>query len=142
LPLVEHEKETVMKTKIIAAAALVATSLSGVAIAQESTVTGAAGGAVTGAIVGGPVGAAVGGVAGAIVGTAVNPPPERVVTYVREVEPPADVVVIEQPLTVGEPIPQTVILTPIPEDPTYAYAIVNDQRVIVDPATNVIVGVY
>lgn len=131
-----------MKTKIIAAAALVATSLSGVAIAQESTVTGAAGGAVTGAIVGGPVGAAVGGVAGAIVGTAVNPPPERVVTYVREVEPPADVVVIEQPLTVGEPIPQTVILTPIPEDPTYAYAIVNDQRVIVDPATNVIVGVY
>ena len=131
-----------MKTKIIAAAALVATSLSGVAIAQESTVTGAAGGAVTGAIVGGPVGAAVGGVAGAIVGTAVNPPPERVVTYVREVEPPADVVVIEQPLTVGEPLPQTVILTPIPEDPTYAYAIVNDQRVIVDPATNVIVGVY
>ena len=129
-----------MKTKIIAAAALVATSLSGVAIAQESTVTGAAGGAVTGAIVGGPVGAAVGGVAGAIVGTAVNPPPERVVTYVRQ-QPVQQSVIVEERVVVGQPIPQQVVLTPIPESPSYSYAIINEQRVIVDPRTHNVVQV-
>ena len=76
-----------MRTKLIVSAAafgLLASS----AFAQSSTVTGAAGGAVTGAVVGGPVGAAVGGVTGAIVGSAIDPPPEKVVTYVQE-QPPA-----------------------------------------------------
>lgn len=131
-----------MKTKIIALAALAAASLSSVAFAQEGTVTGAAGGAVTGAIVGGPVGAAVGGIAGAIAGTAIDPPPPRVVEYVQVQPAPTAPVVIQQPIAVGEPLPQTVVLTPVPEDPTYAYAIVNNQRVIVDPQTYVVVGVY
>lgn len=62
--------------------------VAGSAFAQSSTVNGAAGGAVTGAIVGGPVGAAVGGVAGAVAGTVIDPPPERVVTCVREAPVP------------------------------------------------------
>ena len=59
-----------MLSKLMVGVAAAATLMSGVALAQSSTVNGAAGGAVTGAIVGGPVGAAVGGVAGSVV----NPP--------------------------------------------------------------------
>jgi hypothetical protein len=105
------------------------------------TVTGAAGGAVTGAVVGGPVGAVVGGAVGAIAGTAIDPPPQRVVTYVEQQPMPAERVVVEQPIVVGKPVPQTVVLTPIPEDPAYAYAIVNEQRVIVDPQSGTVVQV-
>jgi hypothetical protein len=134
-------KDEAMNTKIIALGALVLGAVATPVSAQESTVTGAAGGAVTGAIVGGPVGAAVGGVVGAIAGTAVAPPPPPVITYVREQPMPAQPIVIEQPIAVGEPLPQQVVLTPIPENPTYAYAVVNNQRVIVDPQTYVVVGV-
>lgn len=124
-----------MNPKMFAVAAVVLGSIAAPAVAQEGTVTGAAGGAVTGAIVGGPVGAAVGGVVGAIAGTAVAPPPTQVVTYVRQQPVPTETVVIEQP------IPETVVLTPVAEDPTYAYAVVNNQRVIVDPQTHVVVQV-
>ena len=122
---------------IAAAAGLAATG----AIAQESTVSGAAGGAVTGAIVGGPIGAAVGGIVGAAAGTAIDPPPERVVTYVREQPVPAQPVVVEREVVVGQPLPQTVVLTPVPEAPDYAYTYVNERRVIVDPNTYTVVQV-
>jgi outer membrane lipoprotein SlyB len=42
------------------------------------------GGAATGAIVGGPVGAGVGAVVGAVAGAALEPPPEKVITYVQQ----------------------------------------------------------
>ena len=126
------------KIVLIAAAAGFA---AGGAIAQESTVNGAVGGAVTGAIVGGPIGAAVGGVVGAAAGTAIDPPPERVVTYVREQPLPAQPVVVERQVIVGEPLPQTVVLTPVPEAPDYSYAYVNERRVIVDPSTHTVVQV-
>ncbi|HTO34368.1 MAG TPA: DUF1236 domain-containing protein [Pararhizobium sp.] len=129
-----------MKTKLILAAALVSGTLGSVAFAQEGTVTGAAGGAVTGAIVGGPVGAAVGGVAGAIAGTAIDPPPQRVVTYVQQ-QPVQQSVVVKQPIVVGKPIPQDVVLMPVAEDPRYSYTVVNEQRVIVDPQTRTVVQV-
>lgn len=130
-----------MRNIVIVGAAIAALGFAGTAAADEaSTVTGAAGGAVTGAIVGGPVGAAVGGVAGAIVGTAIDPPPDRVVTYVQE-QPVSGSIVVEQPVVVGKAVPNTVILTPVPEDPRYAYTIVNEQRVIVDPQTHTVVQV-
>jgi hypothetical protein len=112
----------------------------GAAAAQQSTVNGAVGGAVTGAIVGGPIGAAVGGIVGAAAGTAIDPPPERVVTYVRQ-QPVQQSVVVEDRVVVGQPIPQQVVLTPIPDSPSYSYAIVNQQRVIVDPRTHNVVQV-
>lgn len=111
------------------------------AFAQSGTVNGAVGGAVTGAIVGGPVGAAVGGVAGAIIGTAIDPPPSEVVTYVQQQPAPAQRVRLEQQIVVGKPIPQSVVLTPVPSNPKYAYTVVNDQRVIVDPRTHTVVQV-
>ncbi|AXV15244.1 hypothetical protein CYG48_05725 [Neorhizobium sp. SOG26] len=121
---------------ITAALGLAATG----AVAQESTVNGAVGGAVTGAIVGGPIGAAVGGIVGAAAGTAIDPPPERVVSYVRE-QPVQQSVVVQERVVVGKPIPQQVVLTPIPQAPEYSYAVVNEQRVIVDPRTHTVVQV-
>ena len=128
-----------MKSQLISLFAVAA--LAGSAMAQEGTVTGAAGGAVTGAIVGGPIGAAVGGVVGAVAGTALAPPPPKVVTYVEQQPVPADRVVLKQPIVVGKPIPRHVVLTPVPEAPEYAYTVVNEQRVIVDPQTYTVVQV-
>ena len=128
-----------IKHSIGAAAALVLAS--GVAFAQSSTVNGAAGGAVTGAIVGGPVGAAVGGVAGATVGAILEPPPQKVVTYVREAPAPSAKVVVKQKVIVGQPLPETVVVTPVPDNPKYAYAVVNDERVIVEPSSRKVIQV-
>ncbi|OHV79059.1 DUF1236 domain-containing protein [Rhizobium sp. LCM 4573] len=130
-----------MKKLILATGVIAITSLASGALAQESTVTGAAGGAVTGAIVGGPVGAAVGGIVGAAAGTVIDPPPREVITYVEQQPAPSASVVVEQPIVVGKPIPETVVLTPVPDHADYAYAVVNDQRVIVDPRTHTVVQI-
>jgi len=127
--------------KIMIGAAVSAALMSGAAFAQSSTVNGAAGGAVTGAIVGGPVGAAVGGVAGAIVGTAIDPPPQKVVTYVQEAPAPSTRVVVKEKVVVGQALPETVVVTPVPENPKYSYAIVNDERVIVEPSSRKVIQV-
>ncbi|MBX5103758.1 DUF1236 domain-containing protein [Rhizobium lentis] len=112
-----------------------------IAFAQSSTVTGAAGGAATGAIVGGPVGAAVGGIVGGVAGSVIDPPPPKVVTYVEQAPAPSKRVVVKEKVVVGQPLPETVIVTPIPDDPKYAYAIVNDQRVIVEPSSRTVIQV-
>ncbi|AYD03328.1 DUF1236 domain-containing protein [Neorhizobium sp. NCHU2750] len=130
-----------MKKIILASCAAAAFALAGQASAQQSTVTGAAGGAVTGAVVGGPVGAAVGGVVGAIAGTAIDPPPREVVTYVEQQPVPTTAVTVDQPIAVGKPVPDTVVLTPVPSHDQYAYTVVNNQRVIVDPQTHTVVQV-
>jgi hypothetical protein len=136
-----EQKENQMFAKLILGTAAAAALMSGIAFAQSSTVNGAAGGAVTGAIVGGPVGAAVGGVAGAIVGTAIDPPPQKVVTYVREAPAPSTRVVVKEKVVVGQPLPETVVVTPVPENPKYSYAIVNDERVIVEPSSRKVIQV-
>ena len=130
-----------MLSKLMVGVAAAATLMSGVALAQSSTVNGAAGGAVTGAIVGGPVGAAVGGVAGAVVGTVIDPPPQKVVTYVREAPAPSARVVVKEKIVVGQPLPETVVVTPVPESPKYAFAVVNDERVIVEPSSRKVIQV-
>lgn len=127
-------------SKILLVAGAIALSAMSTQAFAGGAVTGAAGGATTGAIVGGPVGAAVGGVAGAIVGAAVDPPPQEVVTYVQEQPAPAPIVIHEK-VVVGQPLPQSVVVTPIPDNPKYAYAVVNQERVIVDPNTHVVVQV-
>jgi hypothetical protein len=116
------------------------------ASAQSGTATGAAGGAIAGAIAGGPVGAAVGGVIGAIVGTAIQPPPQQVVTWVATQSPPP--VVLQGNLVVGATLPPTVVLYPVPVDiyvpadsHVYAYAIVNGQHVVVDANTRAVVAI-
>ncbi|MBY5342236.1 DUF1236 domain-containing protein [Rhizobium leguminosarum bv. viciae] len=129
-----------MDIKVVGIAAgilLAATS----AFAQSSTVTGAVGGAATGAIVGGPVGAAVGGIVGGVAGSVIDPPPQQVVTYVQQAPAPTERIVVKEKVVVGQPLPETVVVTPIPDDPKYAYAIVNDQRVIVEPSSRKVIQV-
>jgi hypothetical protein len=130
-----------MRMKLVAIAVSALGLTTGAAFAGSSAVNGAAGGAVTGAIVGGPVGAAVGGVTGAIVGAAIDPPPDRVVTYVQQQPLPSDDVVVQDRVVVGQPLPRTVVVTPVPENPDYAYAVVNHQRVIVQPTSRKVVRI-
>ncbi|CAD7051129.1 hypothetical protein REJC140_01686 [Pseudorhizobium endolithicum] len=130
-----------MKKILIASCAIFAAAFATGASAQEGTASGAAGGAVTGAIVGGPVGAAVGGIAGAALGTAIDPPPQEVIRYVETQPAPSASVVVEEEIVVGKPVPEAVVLTPVPDHETYAYAVVNEQRVIVDPQTRTVVQV-
>jgi len=130
-----------MNRKLIVMTAMALGVFSTAAWAGEGTVNGAAGGAVTGAIVGGPVGAAVGGAAGAVAGTLLDPPPEKVITYVEQQPAPSEDVVVQQKIVVGKPLPETVTVMPIPDSPKYAYAVVNHQRVIVDPSTRTVIRV-
>ena len=44
-------------------------------------------------------------------------------------------VTVRERVVVGEPLPATVELRPVPQYTEYRYAYVNDQRVIVDPRT-------
>ncbi|WP_372353089.1 DUF1236 domain-containing protein [Pararhizobium sp. BT-229] len=41
--------------------------------------------------------------------------------------------IVQQPMVVGKPLPRDVVLTPIAEDPRYAYTIVNDQTACTKP---------
>ncbi|MDP2620199.1 MAG: DUF1236 domain-containing protein [Hyphomicrobiales bacterium] len=105
---------------------------------SSGAAVGAAGGAVTGAVVGGPVGAVIGGVAGAAIGASIDPP-ARVESYV--VNEPVEPVLLEGEVVLGARLPQVVALQPIP-DYQYQYAIVNGQRVLVDPRTRTVVHIY
>jgi len=120
----------------IAAAALVLTP--GVVLAQNAVRDGARNGAAAGGSVLGPVGAAVGGTVGAAVGTAVAIP-DAVITSVRGERVPS--VRVRERIVVGEPLPDTVVLRPVPNYDAYDYAVVNDQRVIVDPHTRRVVRI-
>jgi hypothetical protein len=130
-----------MKATILIAA-VGALSASAFAYAGDNggKVTGLVGGAATGAVVGGPVGAVIGGAVGLTLGAAVDPPPDRVVTYVRE-QPVERNVVIKERIRVGHVLPERVVLTRVPDDDRYAYAVVNKHRVIVEPKTRKVVKV-
>lgn len=133
-----------MNAKILVTTVITAGIFAAPALADDNNdaaVTGAAGGAVTGAIIGGPVGAAVGGAVGLAAGAVLSPPPREVVTYVQQQPIPADAILIEKPIAVGQALPNTVVLTPVPENPAYAYAVVNKQRVIVDPRNYTVVQI-
>jgi hypothetical protein len=87
---------------------------------------GAVGGAAVGAVVGGPVGAVVGAGVGAIVGSSL--PPQPSLTY-------------SQPVVVGQVLPETVTVYPVPQYRQYDYTIINNHRVIIDPRTRRVVRI-
>jgi len=126
-----------MKSRL--AVSLIAASLltSGAAFAQSTTAQGAADGAAAGGQIGGPVGAMVGGTVGAAVGAGLEIP-NAVFSAVPRGEPS---VTIRERVIVGEPLPETVVLRPVPSHTEYRYAVVNDRRVIVEPRTRRIVKI-
>jgi hypothetical protein len=113
------------------AVSLIAASLlaSGAAFAQSTTVQGAQ----EGARVGGPVGAIVGGTVGAALEI-----PNAVITSIPRGERS---VVVQERVVVGEPLPPAVELRVVPNHTEYRYAVVNDQRVIVEPRTRKVIRV-
>jgi uncharacterized protein DUF1236 len=115
------------------AVSLIAASLlaSGSAFAQSTTVQGAQ----EGARVGGPVGAIVGGTVGAALEI-----PNAVITAIPRGRGERSVVVQER-VVVGEPLPPSVELRVVPNHAEYRYAVVNDQRVIVEPRTRKVIRV-
>jgi len=119
---------------------LVAASLlaSSAAFAQSTTATGAANGARAGGEVAGPVGEIVGGTVGAAVGAAVEIP-NAVITSIPDERVPS--VTVRERVVVGEPLPPTVELRPVPRYSEYRYAVVNDRRVIVEPRTRKIIKI-
>ena len=99
---------------------------------QTVTVGSLATGAIAGALIAGPVGAIAGAVAGAIAGGAVVAavqPDATVITYVRS--NPIDPIYLDGEVVVGAGIPDTVMLTPVP-DSTYYYAYLNGVPVLVN----------
>lgn len=96
--------------------------------AEASTAGGMATGAIAGAMIAGPPGAIVGGILGAGAGAAVAPDP-TVITYVQS--NPVEQVYLDGEVVVGAGIPETVILTPVP-DSVYSYAYVNGVPVLVE----------
>ena len=82
--------------------------------------------------------------AGATTGTATNVPagpPQKVITYVEHQPAPSDDVVVQGNIGVGDPLPQGIRVTAIPQYPQFAYAVVNHERVIVDPQTNKVIKI-
>lgn len=126
-----------MRIRLLAAVAAVALSPT-LAFAQASTATGAVTGAVVGGVVGGPVGAAVGAGVGGTVGLAAEPPGD-VVTYVQREDIPS--ATVEEHIVVGQPLPASVELRTIPKHTEYRYAVVNHQRVIVEPRTRKVIKI-
>lgn len=127
-----------MKTRLLMSIVAASVALPTLAFAQGSTITGTAGGAAVGAVVGGPVGAVVGGTVGAAVGMAAEPPRE-VITYVQRERVPS--VAVQERVVVGEPLPTTVRLRAVPKHSEFSYAVVNNQRVIVEPKTRKVIRI-
>jgi hypothetical protein len=135
-----------MRVRFVVALLAAAAMTPMAAQAQNHTTENAASGAAAGAAVGGPVGAAVGAAVGGTVGAAgdvaravLAPPPPPVITYVEREEIPS--VTIEEEIVVGRPLPPAVELRVVPTHRKYAYAVVNHQRVIVDPRTRTVIQV-
>jgi hypothetical protein len=118
----------------VIAASLLASSA---AFAQSTTATGAASGARAGGEIAGPVGEIVGGTVGAAVGAGLEIP-NAVIGAIPRNEPS---VVVHERVVVGEPLPDTVVLRPVPSHTEYRYAVVNDRRVIVEPRTRKVIRI-
>ena len=124
-----------MRLRIVTA--LVATMAVAPALAQDPG-RDANRGAAEGGRVGGPIGAFVGGTVGLAAGVAEGVT-AGVIDAARAV--PAPNVVIHERVVVGEPLPAEVRLYEVPRYSRYRYAVVNDERVIVDPATRRVIRV-
>lgn len=127
-----------MKSRLAVSLMAVSLLASGSALAQSTTAAGAVNGARTGGAVAGPVGEIVGGTVGAALGAAVEIP-NAVITSVEGVRAPS--VVVEEPVVIGEPLPATVEVRPVPGYVDYRYAVVNNQRVIVEPRTRRVIRI-
>lgn len=80
-----------------------------------------------------------GAVVGGTVGVAIEAPPPPVVTYVEREDVPS--VTVRERVVVGERLPDTVVLHPVPKYERYSYAVVNHRRVIVEPRSRKVIKI-
>lgn len=66
-------------------------------------------------------------------------PPDEVVTYVQRERVPS--VVVGGDVRVGYEVPSTVELRTVPSHKDYAYTVINNRRVIVEPQTRKVIRV-
>ncbi len=65
--------------------------------------------------------------------------PAEVRTYVTGQEVTS--VTVDGDIVVGEALPETVTITPIPDNAEYGYAVVNNKRVVINPETRTVIEV-
>ncbi|WP_105436189.1 DUF1236 domain-containing protein [Neorhizobium tomejilense] len=68
-------------------------------------------------------------------------PSDKAVEFVSRQPMPANPVQVSEKIAVGQPIPNNLVLSPIPDTPNFAFAIVNQKRLIIDPKTFVVVRI-
>jgi hypothetical protein len=128
-----------MKLRLAAVLATAISIVPAVAFAQQDPVSrNVHRGATEGQAVGGPIGGIVGGTVGLATGLAEGVT-DDVIGVVRVA--PAPNVVVEEHVAVGEPLPPRVRLYAVPHHVQYRYAVVNDERVIVDPRTRRVIRI-
>jgi len=66
--------------------------------------------------------------------------PDTVTTYVTQ-QPADEGTVIEGDVTVGTALPDSIVIKNVPDDDSYAYAVVNKKRVIIEPKTRKVVKI-
>jgi len=66
--------------------------------------------------------------------------PDTVTTYVTE-QPADEGTVVEGDVTVGTALPDSVVIKNVPDNDSYAYAVVNKKRVIIEPKTRKVVKI-
>jgi len=123
---------------VLVAAIAVAPAIAFAQVAQDPVSRDVNRGAHEGGRAAGPVGAIVGGTVGLATGIAEGIT-DGVIGAVRVA--PAPNVVIEERVAVGEPLPPRVRLYTVPRYAQYRYAVVNNERVIVDPRTRRVIRV-
>lgn len=62
-------------------------------------------------------------------------PSEKVITFLFKGAGSQGTWSSKEKIVVGQALPETVVVTLIPDETGYAYAIVSDERVIVEPST-------
>ena len=70
-----------------------------------------------------------------------NAPPQAVVSFVEGQPNPVSTALVEEPLVVGQALSPHVVLVRVPDNANFAYAIVNNQRVIVEPESRKVVQI-
>src|SRR6266478_1761123 len=127
-----------MKNRLAVSLMTASLLASSAAFAQSTTATGAVNGARAGGEVAGPVGEIVGGTVGAAIGAGLEIP-NAVITSIQGERAPS--VTVRERVVVGDPLPPTVELRPVPRYTEYRYEVVNDRRVIVEPRTRRVIRI-
>jgi hypothetical protein len=66
--------------------------------------------------------------------------PDTVTHYVTE-QPMDDTTVVEGDIAIGTALPDSVVIKNVPDNDGFAYAVVNEKRVIVEPKTRKVIKI-